>query len=152
MEIRIDDLTGQEIFDLLNEHLQDMHAASPPESVHALDLSRLKSADITFWTVWSEGNLAGCGAIKELNSSEGEIKSMRTAKKYRRKGVAAKLLNHILAVAQERKYKKLYLETGSVEYFNAALNLYKSIGFRECGPFAQYEPDPYSVFMEKDIT
>ena len=131
MGIRIDDLKGPEILDLLNEHLRDMHAVSPPESVHALDIAALQKPEITIWTAWKGGKLAGCGAIKELNANEGEIKSMRTAGEFRRKGVAAGMLKHILAEALRRKYKTLYLETGSMEFFRPALlNATKWLGRR----------------------
>ena len=151
MEIKIDDLNGKAIFDLLNEHLTDMYAVSPPESVHALDISKLKKPEITFWSVWEGENLAGCGAIKELDATSAEIKSMRTAKPFRRRGVAATLLNHIVSEAAKRQYKTLYLETGSMEYFQPAVKLYESFGFSYCDPFADYVLDPYSVFMRKEL-
>lgn len=149
MKIIIDDLTGKEIFNLLNEHLQDMHSVSPPESVHALDLKSLQEPNITFWSLWSNEKLAGCGALKDLGNSEAEIKSMRTSSEFRRKGVATKMLSHIFAEAKARNYKVIYLETGSVEYFFPALALYKQFGFEICGPFANYKVDPFSVFMKK---
>lgn len=151
MKICIDDLNGQEIYQLLSEHLQDMYAASPPESVHALDIKALQNPEITFWSAWENNKLMGCGAIKELSKTEAEIKSMRTANDCRRKGVAAEMLNHILTEAGLRKYKTLYLETGSVEYFLPAVSLYKRFGFEICGPFSDYVLDPYSIFMKKDL-
>jgi putative acetyltransferase len=149
MEIKIDDLNSSDIFNLLSEHLGDMHATSPPESVHALDIEQLKKPEITFWSVWIKGGLAGCGALKELDSYAAEIKSMRTAKNFRRQGVAAALLGHILDEARDRHYQTLYLETGSMEYFAPAIELYKGFGFVECDPFADYVLDPNSVFMKK---
>jgi putative acetyltransferase len=151
MRIVVDDLTGPEIFQLLNEHLRDMHASSPPESVHALDLRALQASNITFWSIWHNEHLAGCGAIKELNNREAEIKSMRTSAHFRRQGVGAKMLNHIVTEAKARNYKTLYLETGSVEYFYPAIALYKRFGFEVCGPFANYELDPFSVFMKLEL-
>lgn len=151
MEIRIDNLTGKEIYDLLSEHLTDMHANSPPCSVHALDLEKLKKPEITFWTIWENGHLAGCGAIKELDTETAEIKSMRTSTSFRRQGVASKLLNHILIEAKNRKYKALYLETGSSPYFQAALKLYERFGFNFCGPFSDYVSDSFSLFMKKEL-
>ena len=152
MKIIVDDLNGPEIFNLLNEHLQDMHAASPPESVHALDINALKKPNITFWSIWENEKLAGCGAIKELGTTEAEIKSMRTAKEFRRKGVAAKMLNHIIAEANLRNYRALYLETGTVEYFYPAIELYKRFGFDVCEPFADYVHDPFSLYMKKVLS
>lgn len=149
MKIVIDDLAGAEIAELLQEHLQDMYAASPAESVHALDLDELRQPDITFWSIWQEDKLAGCVALKELDKEHAEIKSMRTASAFRRKGVAAQLLSHLIAVARQRNYQRLSLETGPTENFAAARNLYERFGFGYCLPFADYREDPYSVFMDK---
>lgn len=151
MNIRQDDLTHPDVLALLEEHLSDMRATSPPESVHALDLPGLRKADITFWTVWDGIALAGCGALKELDHGHGEIKSMRTSKTYRRRGVAADLLTFILNTARERGYQRLSLETGSFDFFLPARTLYARYGFRECGPFANYIEDPNSVFMTLEL-
>ena len=152
MEIRIDDLTGREISELLREHLANMAENSPPESIHALNIEQLRQPDITFWSVWSDDGLLGCGALKELNARHGEIKSMRTAANHRRKGVAAKLLEHILEEAKRRNYKRVSLETGSMDAFAPAHNLYARFGFTKCGPFADYVEDPNSVFMTRLVT
>ena len=149
MKIIVDDLNGKEVFDLLNEHLRDMYAVSPAESVHALDIEELKSPKITFWSIWDAERLAGCGAIKELSETEAEIKSMRTSSEFRRKGVASTILSYIFSEAKKRNYCVLYLETGPVDYFRPAVELYKRFGFEECGPFADYALDPYSLFMRK---
>ncbi|REJ77241.1 MAG: GNAT family N-acetyltransferase [Acidobacteria bacterium] len=149
MEIRIDDLEGPEIRELLEEHLQRMYETSPPESVHALDLEALKKPEITFWTVWEDNLLAGCGALKELDRAHGEIKSMKTSDRFLRRGVGSLIVRHILDVARERGYRRISLETGSMSAFGAALALYKRFGFVECGPFDGYVEDPNSVFMTK---
>jgi putative acetyltransferase len=152
MEIREDDLTGSEIAEFLAEHIEDMKAVAPrPESKHALDLEGLRDPDITFWTVWDEGVLVACGALKELDERTAEIKSMRTSSSQRRKGVASALLDHVLEVARERGYHSLSLETGSYEFFAPARALYEKFGFEYCGPFGGYEEDPYSVFMTKSF-
>ncbi|MFC4100219.1 GNAT family N-acetyltransferase [Paenibacillus xanthanilyticus] len=151
MNIIIDDLNGPEVADLLNEHLRDMFAGSPPESVHALDLEGLKKPEITFWSAWENGELLGCGAIKELDSEHVELKSMRTASRHLRKGVAKQILEHILAQAKERGYKRISLETGSQESFEPARKLYERFGFDYCGPFGDYVLDPYSVFMTRTL-
>ena len=151
MDIRVDDLRGPEISQLLQEHLRDMARHSPPESVHALDLEGLRKPDITFWTVWEDSELLGCGALKELDAHHGEIKSMRTASRHLRKGVAAKLVGHILEEAKRRSYRRLSLETGSMQAFAPARRLYARFGFQECGPFADYVEDPYSAFMTKEL-
>lgn len=151
MQIKIDDLSGSEIYALLQEHLQDMVRHSPPESVHALDIEALRQPDITFWTAWEGGELLGCGALKELDAQHAEIKSMRTAARHLRKGVARHLLHHILAEARRRGYRRLSLETGSMEVFKPARNLYATFGFAYCGPFADYVEDPHSVFMTREL-
>src|SRR5262245_1103296 len=119
MDIRMDDLRGPEIAELLKEHLRDMHRVTPPESIHALDLESLRKPEITFWTIWDAGILAGCGALKELDPQHAEIKSMRTASSHRRKGVAKQLLQHLLDVAKQRGYTRVSLETGSMDFFSA---------------------------------
>lgn len=151
MEIRIDDLAGQEIRGLLAEHLHNMYQLSPPESVHALDVTALMKPEITFWTLWSDGALLGCGALKELSSAHGEIKSMRTVSSHRRKGVARAMLEHIIAEARRRSYRRLSLETGSIAEFAPARNLYERFGFTYCAPFGDYVDDPNSVFLTRTL-
>jgi putative acetyltransferase len=151
LEIREDDLTGQPIIDLLREHLENMYEITPPESVHALDLDALRAPNITFWTAWQGDELLGCGALKELDVKSGEVKSMRTVKAHRRKGVAAKILEHIIQEAKRRAYSYLYLETGSFPEFAPARALYVRYGFEYRGPFGEYTDDPNSVFMMKKL-
>ena len=151
MLIRIDDLRGPEVAQILTDHLQDMYSVSPPESVHALDLEKLRKPEITFWSVWDGEQLAGCGAIKQLDATHAEIKSMRTAHAYRGKGVAVKIMEHILSVAAERNYQRLSLETGPQDFFAPARKLYAGFGFEYCGPFGDYQEDPYSVFMTRSL-
>ena len=116
---------------------------------HALDLEGLKKPEITFWTVWDDNNLVGCGAVKELNAEHAEIKSMRTKADCRGKEIASKLLQHILQEAKMRGYRRLSLETGSMPFFQPARNLYAKHGFDYCTPFFTYKEDPNSVFMTK---
>jgi putative acetyltransferase len=151
MEIRTDDLRGREIARLLEEHLQDMRLQSPPESMHALDLEALRAPEITFWTVWQDSDLLGCGALKELEPRHAEIKSMRTAAAHRRKGVAGALMEVILAEARRRGYRRLSLETGSMAAFAPARRLYLRFGFDYGPPFAGYSEDPNSVFMTREL-
>lgn len=146
IEIIEDDLQGDEIIDLLTQHLQHMHSITPIESVHALDISELRSPDITLWSAWKKGQLLGCGALKELDARCGEIKSMRTANAYQRTGVASALLEYIIDTARVRHYRSLYLETGSMRQFQAARQFYERAGFTLCAPFADYVEDPNSVF------
>ena len=151
MEIRRDDLSGSEVQELIREHLRGMRAITPEESVHALDLDGLRRPEIAFWSVWEGRELLGCGAIKELDIAHGEIKSMRTVARHLRKGVAAALLEHMLAEAKRRSYRRLSLETGAPDAFIPARTLYARFGFKECGPFADYTNDPNSVFMTREL-
>ncbi|MBT2593757.1 GNAT family N-acetyltransferase [Arthrobacter sp. ISL-72] len=142
-----------DVHQLLNEHLADMFATSPAESVHALDHSALSAPSITFWTAREDGDLLGCGALKLLDSPpesarNGEIKSMRTTATARGRGVATLMLRHILDDARTRNLQRIYLETGTEDYFAPARRLYVRNGFTECPPFADYVLDPNSVFME----
>ncbi|GAA1050872.1 GNAT family N-acetyltransferase [Arthrobacter russicus] len=136
-----------EVRALLAEHLEEMLRTSPAESVHALDLDRLKQPDVTFWTAREPGSLLGCGALKQLSATSGEIKSMRTAGGARRRGVAGAILGEIVREAGTRGYRSLFLETGSQDFFAPARRLYRAHGFTEAEPFADYSADPHSVFM-----
>jgi len=148
MRIELDDLSRPAIHALLEEHLRNMHALGPPESVHALDLAKLRAPGITFWSAWGEGDvLLGCGALSELGRRHGEVKSMRTPEARRRTGAGRALLMHIIDVARSRGYERLSLETGSVAAFEPAHRLYESVGFTRTGPFGGYVADPNSVFM-----
>jgi len=147
MRIEVDDLTRPEVHALLQEHLDHMHELSPPESVHALDLGKLRASDITFWTVWDGPTLLGCGALKQLDPAHGEVKSMRTPQSLRRRGAARAVLTRIVDEARARGYTRLSLETGSTEAFRPAQRLYESFGFTVCGPFGSYRLDPHSTFM-----
>lgn len=147
MKIERDDLTRPQVHALLEEHLSDMYAWSPPESVHALDLAKLRLPEITFWTAWDGDTLLASGALKELTPTHGEIKSMRTPRALRRRGAGRAMLVHLLDEARRRGYERLSLETGSQDGFEPARRLYASFGFTVCGPFGDYRLDPYSVFM-----
>lgn len=147
MRVEPDDPARPDVFALLEEHLRHMHALSPPDSVHALDVSGLQQPGITFWSVRDGTTLLGCGALKELDPEHGEVKSMRTPQALRRRGAGRLMLSHIVEEARRRGYRRLSLETGSMEAFRPAWRLYESFGFRPCGPFADYRPDPHSVFM-----
>lgn len=151
MNIRIDDLTSPAVQDLLRYHLAALAPTAPATSRHALDLRGLQSPDVTFWCVWDGDNLAGFGALKHLDSTHGEIKSMRTAPNYLRRGVASLMLHHLITVASERGYQRLSLETGAMEFFAPAHKLYDAFGFVGCEPFGAYHPDPNSIFMTKMI-
>ncbi|MFP6584776.1 MAG: GNAT family N-acetyltransferase [Candidatus Hydrogenedentota bacterium] len=151
MQIKQDDPSTPQVAELLSEHLNSMTLHSPPESIHALDHEELKRPEITFWTIWDGDELLGCGALKQLSQYHSEIKSMRTADAHLRKGVASKLLQHILDEAKARGYQKLSLETGSMDAFKPARTLYANHGFTYCDPFADYTLDPNSTFMTKEL-
>jgi putative acetyltransferase len=151
MQIELDDLSRPQVHALLREHLQNMLALSPPESVHALDIEKLRQPGISFWSAWEGATLLGCGALKELGEGEGEVKSMRTRTSHLRRGVARAILDRIVREAERRSYRRLWLETGSAPAFEPARRLYLDAGFRYCGPFGDYGEDPHSVFMTRAI-
>ena len=146
-----DDLSGAAIRALLEAHFAGMLANSPAESCHFLDFDGLRADGVTFWSIHRGDELAGCGALKMLGSAHGEIKSMRTAEAFLRRGVAARMLAHIVDEARARSLERLSLETGSSPAFEPALALYRNHGFDDCGPFADYKPDPFSRFMTRTL-
>jgi putative acetyltransferase len=150
-EIRPDDLTGPEIVALLEQHLAEMNSHTPPESVHALDVDRLRGPGVTFWSVWSGDRLAGCGALKQLDATHAEIKSMRVADDFRGQGVGEVVLRHLLDAARSAGYRRVSLETGSNPPFATARRLYERHGFTYCEPFDGYVEDPWSVFMTIEL-
>ena len=152
MQIRVDDLRGPEIAQLLRTHLANARRWSPPESIHALDLGGLRAPQVTFWTAWEGATLLGCGALKELDRLHGEIKSMHTAEEFRGRGVATHLLAHIIGEARQRCYQRLSLENGSMEAYAPARALYARFGFVRTGPFDSYAEDPNCFFMTLDLT
>jgi putative acetyltransferase len=151
VDLRIDDLSSPEVQGLIAEHLAGMHGNSPPGHVNALALEGLRRPDITFWSAWQDGRLCGCGALKELDATTGEIKSMRTRTAYLRQGVGRAILGHIVQTAESRRYRRLYLETGTGSAFAAAHTLYLRNGFNWCGPFAEYEATDFNVFMVRTL-
>ena len=151
MKIVPADFSDPGVLGLLREHLDGMHASSPPGSVYALDLSALQSRDIAVWAVWDGEALAGIGALRELTPTVGEVKSMRTSRSYLRRGVAAALLEHIIGIARSRGYRRLSLETGSGPAFEPALTLYSRFGFVEGGAFADYVGSDFNQFLHLDL-
>lgn len=152
MQFREDDLTGPEIRALLERHLEHMAEITPPESIHAMDVDRLGGPDVTFWSVWDDDALLGCGALREIDATTGEVKSMRTVDEARGRGVGRATLDHLLAVARERGYTRIVLETGSAEAFAPARRLYERAGFEPRGPYPPYEDDPNLFFMELSLS
>lgn len=151
MDIREDDLTHPAVVALLRDHVRRAGEASPACAVHAHDVERLKGPDITFWTVWEGEGLMGCGALKSLGTSHCEIKSMRTADAFLRRGVGAAVLEHILSEARSRGFSQISLETGNNEPFAAARALYRRFGFEDCPPFGDYVDDGFSMCMTRKL-
>lgn len=151
IEIRTDDLSGDATRRLVASHLAGMHDTSPAESVHALDIDALRHPSVSVWSAWIDGELAGMGALKVLDSERGEIKSMRVDDRFRGTGVGRAMLRHILDEARLRGLSSLWLETGTTEDFAPAQRLYASEGFAVCGPFGDYTLDPFSVFMTRTL-
>jgi len=148
MPVQIETPQSADVVALLQEHLQDMAAHSPPESVHALDLAALQKPNIIFLTARTDAlELQGCAALKTLTPEHGELKSMRTASQHLRRGVAAELLKHIISMAKAQGLTRISLETGTPEAFLPARTLYLRFGFVVCPPFGDYTEDPYSVCM-----
>jgi len=151
LDIRLDDLSCQQVQDLLAAHLAGMQQNSPPESVYALDISGLLVPSVSVWTAWDSDDLMGIGALKQLSSRVGEIKSMRTAARHLRKGVGVALLDHIIAEARQRGYRRLSLETGSGPEFDAALTLYRKRGFENGEPFDDYVSSDFNQFLHLEL-
>lgn len=151
LRFELDDLTRPEVIRLLEEHLEDMYAVSPAESVHALDLDALKAPGIAFWSAWEQTELVGCGALKSLGEGDVELKSMRTSTHARGRGVATALLQHLIAQAKAANARRILLETGSEDFHAPARRLYTGNGFTERPPFGSYVLDPNSVFFELSL-
>jgi putative acetyltransferase len=149
--VTLGDFNDDRVKALLTRHLEGMHANSPPGHVFALDWSGLQKPEISFYAAWEGEELLGVGALKELEPGVGEIKSMRTADAHLRKGVAAMILEHIIAEAQQRGYTRLSLETGSGAAFDAAFTLYRKYGFTEGGAFSDYVKSPFNRFLHLDM-
>lgn len=153
MSLRIvpDDLSDPQVLALLQLHLDEMQACSPACSVHAMPAARLRAPDVAFFCAWQDGQLAACGAIKHLDDAHGELKSMRAAPAFRGTGAGRAVLRHLLGEARRRGYARVSLETGRSAPFLPALGLYRAHGFVECGPFADYGPDPFSLFLTLEL-
>ena len=151
LRIRVGDLTDSRILALLETHLEGARANSPACSVHALDLSGLQGPGMTFWAMWDDDAVVGMGALKVLDPTHGEVKSMHTAKAVRGRGAATQMLRHIIAEARARGLTRLSLETGATEYFHPAHALYRRHGFVDCPPFGGYVADGFSLCMTRDL-
>jgi putative acetyltransferase len=151
VRITLGDLTDHRVVDLLQLHLTSARAHTAPGSAHALDVGELRAPDVTFWTAWDHDTLMAVGALKRLADDHGEVKSMHTAQQARRKGVGSAMLRNIISSAHSHGILRLSLETGSWEYFQPAVALYRKHGFVDCQPFADHAPDPNSIFMTLEL-
>lgn len=150
MDIRQDDPKAPHVADLLAHHLEELRSVMG-EHAQALDASGLSAASVTFWTAWHNDELAGFGALKRLNETHGEVKSMRAAPTARRIGAGRTILKHIIAEGRKRGYARLSLETGTAQLHAPAVALYRSAGFVSCGPFADYQASPHNQFLSLDL-
>ena len=151
LDVRLDDLSGPQTRDLLALHLSGMQANTPAGHVFALDLSGLQAVEVTVWSAWRGGAIAGIGALKELGGGAGEIKSMRTHPDHLRQGVAAAVLEHIVGEARRRGLTRLSLETGRGAAFEPALALYRRRGFANGEAFADYEASAFNQFLHLEL-
>ncbi len=151
MRIDLDDLTSPEAIAFLEDHVTELRAISPPESTHALDLEGLRAPGVVFWAAREGDAVVGCAALKAHSDTHAEVKSMRTAAARARQGVATRLLDTVLAHARDAGFRRISLETGAEPFFAPARALYARHGFVECEPFADYRPDPLSVFMTREL-
>lgn len=149
--IQQDDPTRDDVQALIREHLADMYATSPAESVHALDVSALTAPGLTFFTARDGDQLLGCGALKELSPTDGELKSMRTTPAARGRGIGTLMLAQLVDEARQRGYRTVHLETGTQDFFAPARRLYEQHGFVECPPFGDYAEDPFSVYYMLEV-
>ncbi len=152
LRFQLDTLTAPAVRDLVATHLRTMRAQSPACSAHALEIDALRGPDLRFWSVWSDEDLVGCGALKRLSPAHGELKSMHIRTGWRRRGLAARLLTHLEEQAIAAGRHRLSLETGSQAAFAPARQLYASFGYLPCEPFGSYVEDPNSAFMSKSLT
>ena len=151
MQIALDDLTDRAVIAFLSDHVTQLRSLSPPESTHALDLDDLRAPEVSFWTARRDGEVVGCAALKALDPTHGELKSMRTATHRTRQGIASRLLAHVLGEARLAGFNRVSLETGAQDFFAPARALYARHGFEPCPPFGSYRPDPNSVFMSRSL-
>ncbi len=145
--IATDDPRADDVRALLERHLANARATTKPEEVYALGVDALAEPSVTFFSFRGDDGLLGVAALKQLDAGHAEIKSMHTAEAARGRGIARSLVAHLLAVARERGYRRVSLETGAGPGFAAARGLYASVGFTPCEPFGDYLPSPNSVCM-----
>jgi len=151
LDVRPGDFADSRVLELLREHLAGMHASSPPGAVYALDLSGLQHPAVAFFTVWDRDDLLGCGALKHIDATTGELKSMRTTARHLRRGAGRVMLDHLLALARTRGYTRVCLETGSGDAFEPALALYRNAGFTPCAAFGDYVATEFNQFYQRSL-
>lgn len=149
--IAVDDPCAPDVGGLLERHLSFNREVTPPEGVHALDVERLVDPAVTFVSARVDGALAGVGALRHLDHTHAELKSMHTAAAMRGRGVARAVLDHLIALAAERGYHRVSLETGNMDAFAPARRLYASAGFEVCPPFGDYFGSSTSTCMTRCV-
>jgi putative acetyltransferase len=147
VRIAIDDPRAPDVQALLARHLAFAHQHTPAEGVHALALDGLVDPAVTVFSARRDGQLLAMGALRELDDTHAELKSMHTAEPARGQGIGRAMVEHLLGVARQRGYRRVSLETGSVDAFAPARSLYASAGFAPCRPFGDYQLSPTSAFM-----
>ena len=140
------------VHELLSKHFIELRAASPEGSAHVLDIPGLKVSSIKFWSLWQDENLIGCGALKFLDESHGEFKSIRIHDNFRNKGYGISVINHLISEAKKLNIKRLSIETGAGDFFLPARKLFEKCDFKVCEPFAHYKKDINSVYLTKIIS
>ena len=143
---------NQEVDELLKKHFIELRAASPEGSAHVLDIPGLKDPSITFWSLWKNDKLMGCGALKFLGNNHGEFKSIRLHDNFRNKGNGIKVMEHLIYEARKLDIKRISIETGAGSFFKPARKLFKKCNFEPCKPFAHYKNDINSLYLTKLIS
>lgn len=136
---------------LMQRHTHDMHADTPPESIHMMDANQLAAPGIWFFVMREEGHPIGMGAFKRIDDTHAEIKSMHVLAEVRGRGLSRLMLEHLVDAARAEGFTRVSLETGVQPTFVAARALYAASGFTECAPFEGYSADPNSVFMTRHL-
>jgi len=150
--IAVDDPRIGDVRTLLDRHLAFAREVTPPDHVHAMEVDDLVDPDVTFFSARRDGVLLGVGALKRLDETHAELKSMHTSEATRGRGVGRAMVDHLLAVAADRRYQRVSLETGTMDSFAPARSLYTQVGFEPCAPFGEYTVNPFSACMTIDLT
>ena len=147
-----DDPRKEDVRALLQRHVEWARAQTPPEDAHALDVDDLADPGVAFFSCREDGRLLAVGALKPIDATHAEVKSMHTVEAARGTGAGRAMLHHLIGTARERGFSRVSLETGSMGPFAAARSLYEKAGFTPCEPFGDYRPSRNSVYMTLRLT